>query len=320
MEQAMASTFLISLDFELMWGVRDHADRNSYGHNILGVRQAVPRILSMFSELGIRCTWATVGFLFCDDKEELLASLPACVPTYKNPAFSNYSYLNEIGSSEQSDPYYYGKSLINEIKKYPGQEIGSHSFSHFYCLEAGQTIEQFGADTDAAIAVADRLGIKLRSYVFPRNQYNSEHLRLLESRGIKVFRGNERSWVYDATDGAGQTRIRRGYRLADHYLNLTGHHVYKAQHSGLLFEVPASRFLRPYSKRLAPLDPVRLTRITAAMDAAAASNSVFHLWWHPHNFGSNLDDNLSFLRRILMHFVRKRDGEGMRSANMGDFA
>ena len=28
----MSGQFIISLDFELLWGVRDHADRQTYGH------------------------------------------------------------------------------------------------------------------------------------------------------------------------------------------------------------------------------------------------------------------------------------------------
>jgi len=34
----VSSQFVISLDFELLRGVRDHADRRSYGDNVLGAR------------------------------------------------------------------------------------------------------------------------------------------------------------------------------------------------------------------------------------------------------------------------------------------
>jgi hypothetical protein len=74
--------FVISLDFELMWGVRDKRTIADYGCNILGVRQAVPALLDLFATRQIACTWATVGFLFCADKDELMASLPARLPAY----------------------------------------------------------------------------------------------------------------------------------------------------------------------------------------------------------------------------------------------
>jgi hypothetical protein len=44
------------------------------------------------------------------------------------------------------------------------------------------------------------------------------------------------------------------------------------------------------------------------------------LWWHPHNFGTNLAANLAFLRAILNHFRILQDRYGMRSMTMGAVA
>lgn len=46
----MTGQFVISLDFELLWGVRDHADRDTYGKNILGARDALPKMLELFAK------------------------------------------------------------------------------------------------------------------------------------------------------------------------------------------------------------------------------------------------------------------------------
>jgi peptidoglycan/xylan/chitin deacetylase (PgdA/CDA1 family) len=314
-----APKFVISLDFELMWGVRDHSDIRTYGANVSGVRAAIPRMLDLFEWYSIRATWATVGFVFCESKDELIASAPSLQPSYTNQKLSNYRYFPEVGEREDVDPYYYGASIIRRIVSCPGQEIGSHSFSHYYCLEPGQTLIQFEADVRAANAIAQQRGIALKSFVFPRNQYSLEHLEVLKRNGFRVFRGNERAWAYRPTDGLGQSKLRRACRLADQYVNITGHHVYDNSIEGGLIEVPASRFLRPYSRRLSKLDRLRLNRITAAIDKAAATNRTFHLWWHPHNFGLDLDENLNFLNLVLAHFSRQRDRYGMASANMGDF-
>ena len=40
--------FVISLDFELMWGVRDKRTINDYGQNILNVHQVIPQTLELF--------------------------------------------------------------------------------------------------------------------------------------------------------------------------------------------------------------------------------------------------------------------------------
>lgn len=312
--------FVISLDFELMWGVRDHLDVASYGTNVRGVRQAIPRLLDLFESSGIRATWATVGFLFCETRDELMASLPALRPNYRHRAMSNYEYLGELGNSDADDPHYFGFRLLKLIQSCPGQEIGTHTFSHFYCLEEGQTPAQFEADIGAAVAVARRQGIELKSIVFPRNQYAAEHLAIAERAGLRTFRGNERSWLYRPSRSSAQSSFRRAVRLADHYANISGHHIHHPGPNHGLMEVAASRFLRPYTGKLAPLDGLRLERIKRAIDAAAVEKGIFHLWWHPHNFGASLEQNMAFLGAVIDHFKKARDAHGLRSSRMDDFA
>src|SRR3546814_5478424 len=88
-----------------MWGMRDHATTRDYGHRVLGEREAIPAMLELFEKSGIHATWATVGFLMCDGRDELLARAPEDLPTYADPRLSNYSYLDEVGVSERVDPY-----------------------------------------------------------------------------------------------------------------------------------------------------------------------------------------------------------------------
>src|SRR5438445_10039723 len=104
--------FVILFDFELMWGVRDHLNVAQYGGNVRGVREAIPRLLDLFERCGIRATWATVGFLFCETRDELIASLPALRPSYRNKALSNYEYLGEVGRNDSDDPHYFGFRLL----------------------------------------------------------------------------------------------------------------------------------------------------------------------------------------------------------------
>ena len=39
------------------------------------------------------------------------------------------------------------------------------------------------------------------------------------------------------------------------------------------------------------------------MTFAAKTGSNYHLWWHPHNFGKDLEANLKFLEKILQHYI-----------------
>ncbi len=192
--------FVISLDFELLWGVRDSRTIADYGANILGVRQAIPALLDLFAERNIACTWATVGLLFFATNTTMLAALPTRKPRYTNARISSYHYLDEVGPDEERDPYYYGLSLIKRILDHPAQEIGTHTFSHFYCLEEGGDVEAFRADLEAARAAAARLGVKLASIVFPRNQVDPPHLSVCREFGLRAFRGNERVWFHRSAD------------------------------------------------------------------------------------------------------------------------
>ncbi|MCX7783508.1 MAG: hypothetical protein N2318_07660, partial [Meiothermus sp.] len=111
----MSGIFTISLDFELYWGVRDKLPLEQYRANLLGVRQAVPALLDLFSKYEIHATWAVVGFLFFESKAQLLENLPRRKPHYTNASLSPYSVLNQIGHDEHDDPYHYAPSLVRRI-------------------------------------------------------------------------------------------------------------------------------------------------------------------------------------------------------------
>src|SRR6476659_9972443 len=83
--------FVISLDFELLWGVRDKVGIQQYGQHIKGVHKAIPRMLEMFRKYGIKATFATVGFLFFENKQELLSNLPKKIPGYTAKSLSPYA-------------------------------------------------------------------------------------------------------------------------------------------------------------------------------------------------------------------------------------
>src|SRR5947208_15312293 len=81
--------FVISLDFELLWGVRDNRTIADYGANILGVREVIPALLDLFAERNIACTWATVVLLCFATNNAMRAALPARSPRYANARISS---------------------------------------------------------------------------------------------------------------------------------------------------------------------------------------------------------------------------------------
>lgn len=314
----MSSQFVISLDFELLWGIRDQQDKSSYGKNILGGREAIPHILELFATSGIAATWATVGCLFCKNRDELMdiAPAPSDRPIYADPRLSNYTYLSEVGLNEQEDPYYFAGSLIDKVADTPRQEIATHTFSHFYTLEQGATDHAFEADLRAAKSIANAKGIQLNSIVFPRNQYSESHVEICRRSGIDTWRGNPTGWAYASTAVADQNLLRRGLRLIDAYSGMFGSLAFPSP-TGQFRNVPASRFLRPLPDgRLAALSPLQLSTIKRGMTQAAKSGENYHLWWHPHNFGADVSANLAGLKTILEHFDTLRQSYCMQSVTM----
>ncbi|UED67634.1 polysaccharide deacetylase family protein [Brevibacillus sp. HD3.3A] len=315
---------VISLDFELYWGVRDKRALSSCQENLHGTRQVIPAILELFQKYEIHATWATVGFLFCESREELMSTLPGLLPDYADANLSPYRYLQSgtVGERKQADPYHYAPSLIRLISSYPHQFIGSHTHSHYYCLEPGQTAQTFEADLAACKKVARKKGHSPTSIVFPRNQLQPAYLALCKKHGFTSYRGNEPAWMYRAGPGAEDSLFKRALRLADSYVNLSGHHAYDklfTSREGLV-NVPSSRFLRPYSPKLRFLEDLRYARIRRDLLFAAKNQRLYHLWWHPENFGSYPAENLRFLERLLAYFADLRRQYGMQSLSMEEAA
>jgi hypothetical protein len=317
-----SGSFVISLDFELYWGVRHLPSVKQYIRNLVGARLAIPAVLDLFGEYGIHATWAVVGFLFFDHTRALLDSAPSLRPRYINKRLSPYYDLPAADAQADQNSIFFAPGLIRQISQFDHQEIATHTFSHYYCLERGQNIEMFEQDVQAACATAERFGVRIRSLVFPKNQCRAEYLTVCRKLGISAYRGNPPSWLYRAAADDAQGYVRRLGRLLDAYISISGPNCnpLPAASIGLPINITASRFLRPYSPSLRMLEPLRLSRINRDLTLAAQTGRAYHLWWHPHNFGAYLSCNLKFLRRILDHFRLLRDLYGMESLNMGEAA
>jgi peptidoglycan/xylan/chitin deacetylase (PgdA/CDA1 family) len=313
---------IISLDFELHWGIRHVTPvHRGYWHNLLAEWEVVPRILGMFREYQIAATWATVGFLFARSKAELESLSPVVRPQYADVSLSPYG--EPIGDSEKEDLLHFAPSLIEAIRSTPRQEVATHTFSHYFCREPGQDRKTFAADLKSALAIAEQRGVQIRSIVFPRNQHNPEYDDVLIDAGIICYRGNQRSWMYRDYSAAGDTPWKRAARLFDAYVNMSGPQTHRWEDlvngRGRICNLPASFLLR-LSPRLPHLKEFHFERIAASIRRAAAEGEITHIWWHPHDFGMHQQRKLDFLRRVLEEFARQRERHGMQSLSMAEAA
>lgn len=315
MMEKKKGNLVFSLDFELFWGAPERWDTQQKNDYFLNTRFAIPQILNLFEQYGIRATWATVGFLFFRTKEELETFIPDEKPTYSNEKLDNYKRIEDIGSDEESDKFRFANSIIHQIIPVPGQEVGSHTFSHYYCNESGQTVEQFKADLLSARSTAEELfGIILNSLVFPRNQFNPEYSIAARDCGFKVVRSNPNVWFWKS-----QSRMAPLYRALDTLIPISKTLAFDIHGSNEFVELPASRFLRPYRKKECLLQPFKKIRIQNEMLHAAQKGLNYHLWFHPHNFGYDTEQNLKYLRSLLEYYKMLSEKYGFGTKNMGDF-
>ena len=311
----MAGNFIISLDFELFWGVSETKTIDNYGSNILNTHDVVIEVLNIFKKFNIEATWATVGFLFFNDNISLknfIIDNKIKNINYGNESLNNFHFLNKsVGLNKK---YLFALDLIHEIVRSEGQELASHTFSHMYTLENGVTCKDIKKDVDVMIELFKQSGLTLDSIVFPRNQYSNNVLNLIGDSKVKTFRGNQDSYLYKSS--LNQNLLKRFLRLLDSYINISGFNPSIVKQHINILEIPASRFLRPYSNKLKLFEKLRLNRIKKEMTFCAKKGLNYHLWWHPHNFGSDSIKNLSFLEEILFHQVRLEKLYGFKSRNM----
>lgn len=301
-------TFIISLDFELIWGLAgwDSKKIDSYYNNIDNATIAMERIINLFDKYDIKCTIAFVGAMNYYTLNELMIDVKNYkTPTYTNSSFCSFnSFLPYIEENKYPSSNFFCKGIIERLKNNYNVELATHTFSHYYCLEDGQTVENFKQDISYALNNAKENNINIKSIVFPRNQVSKEYLDICNQLGITHYRGTLNNFLYRTNKTESRYSLKGTLRFLDTYLNLSGYNTFKCQFykNNKIINVPGSRFLRPYSKHLSLLEKYKIKRIKNSMKYAAINKEIYHLWWHPHNFGMNINHNLSNLEEICKYY------------------
>ncbi len=306
--------FSISLDFELHWGIFDNVGIDAKRPYFDATIEVIPEIVQLFVANKIEATWATVGMLFNKDVSQLKQNYPASLPSYTNKNLSAYNFIT-TQLKDGDDCYYTAHDLVKLIDDADGQEVGTHTYSHFYALEKGQTIEQFEADIKQCSVLANEIGVTLKSIVFPRNQINQEYLPICEKYGVLSIRTNPKKW-FDFNSG--NQLFKKIVRSLDCYLPICNTLVslehLNSKESGLFF-IQFSRLLKPVSG-IPFANKFKIHRIKGEMTRAAKQGLSYHLWWHPHNFGENPNKAMIELQKIVKHYVHLKDTYGMQCFNM----
>ncbi|MDX1348701.1 MAG: polysaccharide deacetylase [Putridiphycobacter sp.] len=305
----------ISLDFEKFWGLHDLVPQVQV-NKFKEVSTIVNRLLDLFEQYNIHCTWATVGLLSFKNIEELEAITSTIKIQYSNALHTPYP-ISKHSITESNSTSFFALNEINKIKGTSGQEFASHTFSHYYCLETGQTAQDFEND----LLLFEKHAGQVKSIVFPRNQVNINYLKLCAERGIKAYRGNQQQWFWSNSTVNNESIFKKISRTADAYIKLRKNQFtsWKSieKNANDLVNIPANRFLRPYKSPLF-LEKLKMRRLKKELLSAAKSEQIYHLWWHPHNFTDYMEENFQQLELLLQYINELRSKFGFESLNMNE--
>ncbi len=310
----------ISLDFELHWGCFETMKEmnDTYRKYFTNTRRAIPEMLKIFASHELHVTWAAVGMLYRKNRQEWEQNMPELIPSFKNPEISAYEWVKKNGFESDEDPYHFAPHLVDLIQSTPHQEIGTHTYAHYFCLEEGQTKDQFRADIKMAVELAKQKGNSIRSLVFPRNQYNADYLSVCSEMGITAVRTNPDIWYWSYSNEAGGF-MKRFFRAGDAYIKMQPIQpvfLKDIDTSKMPLELPASRLYRPWRPKYAIENKLKLKRILGEMTKAAQMGAYYHIWWHPHNFGYYPDQCLEELEKIAQHFTQLHKQYGFETLTM----
>ncbi len=309
--------FLISLDFELQWGRFDKVvlddTRKKELENTL---QLVPQMLKLFEENDIAVTWAVVGMMLNKNREEWVNNIPKSIPEYTNQKLSPYQYFNSLKPDETSNKYFFAQELIASISNANKQELASHTYSHYYCLEEGQSIEYFKADLEKVVEVSDYV----KSLVLPRNQFNKNYYSVFKELNFLTIRTNPSNWYWNAEK---DNILKRIFRLVDTFSLFSNNKCvdldfFQNQNQHPYF-LPSSRFFRSWIPKNKIINYIKLLRIRIEMTYSAKCNKYYHIWWHPENFGNHPNECFSELKIIVQHYLKLQKKYGFKSVTMSEF-
>jgi peptidoglycan/xylan/chitin deacetylase (PgdA/CDA1 family) len=306
--------FILSLDEELAWGSVHGGSLPQRTALFQQARPCIIRLLKLLEKYQIHATWALVGHLFLEQCQPVNGIKH---PEIIRPKYSWYPhdwFLADPCSRLEEAPLWYGRDIIQQIQSCQvAQEIGCHTFSHVRVGEPGCSRECFVSELQACRVEAEKFGLNLRSFVFPRNSVG--HLDALVEAGFITYRGNAPSSFVRLPGIAAGICRQLGYLLP-----FAAPVVLPKRENGL-WNLPASYFFPPTHRWWRLLsDMSRVYKIKQGLQKAAKKRFIFHLWFHPFNLASQPDKLFNELEVIFAEVCRYRDAGRLDNLTMGELA
>lgn len=284
---------VISLDAELAIGYHDLDESPT---RLRAARSGWVAALELFDQYDVPATWGIVGHLLLRECDGRHAAHP----------LSPDWFAADPGGSVDDEDLWFAPDLVEAITdRETAHEIACHSFSHVEFGRPEITREVADAEVRASLRAADRHGISMDSFVFPRNRVG--HLDVLADHGFTCYRGNQ------PTVGYADSRFRSVAKLADWYFGGESPPIVTptVDEHGMV-DVPASLFLFSFEglprQLLGPVFEQPIVRVARrGVDRVSDGDGVFHMWLHPHDLLR--PDGIERMADILS-YVDERRAEG----------
>jgi len=306
--------FMVSIDTELAWGGFDHPTREARWKLEEGSREAIRRLLELFERYEISATWAVIGHLFLDSCECGEGRAHPEIPRPNHAWLQGDWFQFDPCSAAAEAPLWYAPDVIRALSEAkPRQEIGSHSFSHVIFGDPGCSAEAAKGDIEACVRAAGQRGIRLRSMVYPRNRIG--HESVLRECGFLSYRGVDPAWFAPLP-----RYLRRPAHFLDDLLALPPPTVTPRRQDGL-WVIPGSMMFQGLDglRGLIP-SSCRTRRCLTGLARAAERREIFHVWFHPVNFVTRINEMLKAFEPVLRTAAQLRDQGAIENVTMGDLA
>ena len=302
------AAFVVSIDTEMAWGL-NHRPEQTYRYH--DERPHMEQLLAMLDRHQLPATWAVVGHLMLDQCAPVNGvKHPEIVrPTYD--WFEGDWFANDPCGAATGDSTWYAPDLVARIRAADtAHEIASHGFSHIVAGDPGCSREAFSSELAAAVKVAADQGLTLRSLVHPRNRIG--HVDVLVDHGIIAYRGRPAPTAAAANPLA---------RLADQLVDKVAgseRTAVRPRPEGPIWNLPATIMFdvdsRPRTWRL------WIRQVERRLTQATRHRSLFHLWFHPHNFRDHPEASFEAFDRVCRAAVRHRERGLLDTVTMGALA
>jgi len=289
---------MLTLDTELLWSLNSKRHLRLFKKKQNKAMDVIPSILKMLEDKKVSATWAMVGHLFFERKEDVAYSSEI-------NEYTHYERETESFSSHFNESLYHSPSSIEKIlDSNVYQEIGYHSYSHPIFTQISK--KEAEKEIKLSKKIEKKWDIKLKSFVFPKDQVN--YLNLLKRYDFKIFRSPP---IFEDNN---PNRISQGLG------NFFPKSVFPFRMNGL-WSVNTSMI---YFDPKIPFIPIRFpyTSLPSArfgLKRAIKRREIFHLFFHPWNMIIH-DDFERNLRKFLEYVSKMRESTEMKIITMGQLA